>query len=591
MSNKEKKSRHTVRNILIVLLLLAIAGGGAFVYITRTNNLKPAEYERKDIWLASEGSDIELVRGTDTVERDILGRITKRTYEFGEGISLPRGTAAVLINDPALDEDGNVIYDKIEYGGEVYYILPESHADTLSECVKEKEKYVRTSVTIYQNEKEARIAGFARKGSKLDIIGYDELKADGSIEMYKVKYGDTEGFVFSKYLVDTQEEADSVYNVNGIADSHADDVLADLELYGGDPKKLDFYPCEKPVFEDNEFCEDVRAMYLSVACSYYIDSYIDVAKAHGVNAMVVDIRDDVVAFDADVVKEMSPNSLLYYGADDYPNMIKKIKDAGLYCIGRIVCFKNPWYAADHPEDCYPDYYGELIPSVYSRDVWYYNVQLAIEAVRKFGFDEIQFDYVRFDETAWYKCDRGDFNFGENLYNEDKCEAVQNFLFYATDMVHREGAYVSMDCFGEPASGYVCSYGQHWAAMSNIVDAISAMPYTDHFDRNPSLWEYPYYTLYNWGKGAAAENATIATPATIRTWITAYSVPYFYADEDKIYYGAPEVSDQAQGLWDAGCTGGFMAWNIACDVYRYDVIDWAWSKDYANSDGTIYRPWY
>ena len=35
-------------------------------------------------------------------------------------------------------------------------------------------------------------------------------------------------------------------------------------------------------------------------------------------------------------------------------------------------------------------------------------------------------------------------------------------------------------------------------------------------------------------------------------------------------------------------GGFMAWNIACDPYRYDYISWAWAKDYAHSDGTIYR---
>ena len=63
---------------------------------------------------------------------------------------------------------------------------------------------------------------------------------------------------------------------------------------------------------------------------------------------------------------------------------------------------------------------------------------------------------------------------------------------------------------------------------------------------------------------------------------------FYAEEDKIYYGAEEVSDQAQALWDAGLTGGFMTWNIACDPYRYDYISWAWAKDYAHSDGTIYR---
>ena len=581
---------NTAKIYILILLLAAM-----LICFAACGEEAPVEHDVFDAYLASEGEEIILYHGEKTEETNIFGKVKSWSWEFTEEGSAVRGTNVILVDDPAVDMDGNVLYDRILLNDTEYFIDQGSHVPYFEGCVLEKEKYVRTPVTIYQKADEARIAGFARKGSKLKVTGFDGFKEDGSVEMYCVKYGDTEGWVFSKYLADTQEEADAVYNVNGIADSHADDYLEGLELYGGDPSKLDFYPFEKARFEDNPFCEDVRAMYLSVACSYDIDWYISIAQAHGINALVIDIRDDVVGFDADVVREMSPFSYewLYYGADTYGEMIQKAKDAGLYVIGRIVCFKNPWYATDHPEDCYWDYWHEdLLPSVYSRDVWYYNVQLAIEAVRKFGFNEIQFDYVRFDETSWYKCDAGDFDFGENLYDEDKCEAVQNFIFYATDMVHREGAYVSIDCFGEPANGYVCSYGQHWAAMSNIVDAISAMPYTDHFSHDyPALWEYPYYTIKEWGDGAFIQQQTIATPAVVRTWITAYSVPYFYAEEDKIYYGAEEVSDQAQALWDAGLTGGFMAWNIACDPYRYDYISWAWAKDYAHSDGTIYRYWY
>ena len=568
--------------LLVCLLLTGLAACGEEA---------PVEHDVFDSYLASTGEEITLYTGEKTEEKNLFGKVKSWEWSFSEAGSAVRGTNIMLVDDPAEDMDGNILYDRIILNGDEYFISKDAHVFHREESVQEKEMFVRTAATIYQTEKDALIAGFARKGSRLEILGYDCLKEDGSVEMYKVKLGDTEGWVFAKYLVSTQEEADAVYNVDGCADSHANDYLKDTELYGGDPSKLDYYPFEKPRFEDNPFCEDVRAMYLSVACSYDIDWYISIAKTHGINALVIDIRDDVVGFDADVVREMSPFSYawLYYGADTYGEMIQKAKDAGLYVIGRIVCFKNPWYATDHPEDCYWDYYHEdLLPSVFSRDVWYYNVELAIEAIRNFGFNEIQFDYVRFDETSWWKCDSGDFDFGENLYGEDKCEAVQNFIFYATDMVHREGAYISIDCFGEPAGGYVCSYGQHWAAMSNIVDAISAMPYTDHFTRDPVFWEYPYYTIKEWGDGAAVQQKTIPTPATVRTWITAYSVPYFYADEDKIYYGAEEVSDQAQALWDAGLTGGFMGWNIACDPYRYDAISWAWAKDYAHSDGTIYR---
>ena len=238
------------------------------------------------------------------------------------------------------------------------------------------------------------------------------------------------------------------------------------------------------------------------------------------------------------------------------------------------CFKDDQYAADHPEDCYYDYDGGLWPSAYQRDVWYYKVSLALEAIDKFGFDEIQFDYVRFDEFAWYKDEYGDGNYNTE-YGEDKCEAVQGFLYYACDMIHKKDVYVSVDVFGESSYGYVTSYGQYWPAISNIVDAISGMPYTDHFgSEDPSYWEDPYGTLYWWGGLAAPLQKSIPTPAIARTWITGYNTPCW---DPYLYYGANEINLQAAGLRDAGLDGGFLVWNGGSDLQKYYDIGWAWQS--------------
>ena len=161
----------------------------------------------------------------------------------------------------------------------------------------------------------------------------------------------------------------------------------------------------------------------------------------------------------------------------------------------------------------------------------------MEAVELMGFNEIQFDYVRFPDSTWYYEDRGIIDF-RNTYGETKAQAVQRFLMYATDILHEHNAYVSADVYGESAYNYVTAYGQYWTAISNVVDVISGMPSPDHFsawgDWLP--WEHPYDTLYDWGEYVMIRQSETATPAIVRTWIQAYNA----IREPYNYYGPEEV---------------------------------------------------
>lgn len=467
----------------------------------------------------------------------------------------------------------NKSYTKIDYDKSIYYVDSGSLVKDAKSAVLEKVKYVRTSVTVYQNSEDSKIESFIKKGNKIDVTDYDKLLEDGSVNMYKIKNDNTEGWVYGKYLVNDEETANEVYNENSVYDTHKDRKYGLRELYGGKASTLDYYPYERVEFENNKLLKSAKAMYLNAGTIGSIDSYLKIAKENGVNAIVVDIKDGALAYSSEVAKEISPTAYKTAINDNslYKAAIDKIKEAGIYAIGRIVVFNDTHYAKDHPEDCIN---STGWPSAYSRNVWYYNVELAKEAAREMGFNEIQFDYVRFPENAYnLSIAKADF---KNKYDEEKAEAVQNFLFYATDQIHKDGIYLSVDVFGECSSEYVTAYGQYWPAISNIVDAISSMPYTDHFGRSVDTWTNAYQTVNNWAKGASARQKEIPTPAVARTWITAYDTPYW---NPKVIYNASKIEDQVRALYDAGLDGGFITWNSASSLAKYEQIKSAFAKNY------------
>lgn len=560
MEKRRRKRKIKIKRVLLAAFILIILLGGIILLI---NKGKKLVINKNTMYLAS---DTNIVKIYILDEEDNLK----------EEKELNRGTKVTSYNESIEKEEKK--YTKIEYEKNNYYVDSKSLVKDIKDSVLEKEKYVRTSVTVYENEQDSKIASFIKKGNKLDVIGHDKLLEDGNVNMYKIKYDSIEGWVYAKYLVDDEESALANYNENSVYDTHKDRKYKGRELYGGKASTLDYYPYERVEFEDNKLLKNAKSMYLNAGTIGSIDSYLKIAKENGVNAIVVDIKDGALAYSSDVAKEISPTA--YNTAindnDTYKAAIDKIKDAGIYAIGRIVVFNDVHYGKDHPEDCISSTASSrLWPSAYSRGAWYYNVELAKEAVEKMGFNEIQFDYVRFPEDAYNMSIKGNTDF-KNKYDEEKAEAVQNFLFYATDQIHKTGAYLSVDVFGECSGEYVTAYGQYWPAISNIVDAISSMPYTDHFGRTIDTWTNAYQTVYNWAKGAATRQTEIPTPAVARTWITAYDTPYW---KPTVVYGASKIEDQVRALYDAGLDGGFITWNSASSLAKYEQIKSAFAKNY------------
>ena len=565
-----KKKRVKVGKLLLFIIIIAIITLGVIFGIKKifgsSNIIIKKSYDK---YLASENNVVSIYEYSKNEDG---------TEVLNKSEDITRGTKISTKNDKFTYEEKE--YTLINYNDKEYYVLSNELVDNEKDVVLEKNKFVRTSVTVYKNEVDSKIESFIKKGNELEILGYDKLLDNGNVNMYKIKKDDISGWVYAKYLVNDEDSALANYNENSVYDTHKDRKYGSRELYGGKASTLDYYPFERVSFEDNKLLETAKSMYLNAGSNVInnIDSYLDIAKNNGVNMIVVDIKDGALAYSSEVAKEysMTAYNTAINSNEKYKSAIDKIKEAGIYVVGRIVVFNDVHYGKDHPEDCITSSASSrLWPSAYSRGAWEYNVELAKEAIRTMGFNEIQFDYVRFPEDAYNMSVKGNTDF-KNKYDEEKAEAVQNFLFYAVDQIHKEGAYLSVDVFGECSSEYVTAYGQYWPAISNIVDAISSMPYTDHFGRNNDTWSNPYKTVYNWAVGAAKRQTEIPTPAIARTWITAYDTPYW---NPKVVYDASKISDQAKALVDAGLKGGFITWNSASSLSKYQQIKSAFSKDY------------
>lgn len=566
MSKKKRKLR-TGRVIRCLVLLIALFGTSYLCFSLL-----------KNMFVKEELNISFLASSTTTIELYDLDLVKKET--------VIRGTE-VKSYDKKINKENNE-YKKIVYDNNKYLVLASNLSENKTDVVKETSMYVRTTLTVYKDF-DGSILGTLKKGSKVDITGYDKIDKDGIVNMYKIAYQETEGYVYSKYLVDNEAGSLLNYDESGTYQKHLNrkDTMG---LGGGDAGTLDYYPYEKPKFEDNTIPDEARTLYLIGYGQTLtnIDKYIELAKNSNINAFVVDIKDGYMAYESEVAKKYSMSN--YKSAscyfDTYKKAIKKLKDAGFYVIGRINVFKDSLYAKDNVDQAIANMDGTLAthngaywPSVFQRGVWEFNVGIAKEAVKEFGFNEIQFDYARFPDNIYGREKRGEINL-RNDYKESKAEALQQFLFYACDEIHKMGAYVSVDVFGESAYTYVTGYGQYWPAMSNIVDAISAMPYPDHFNSHEFgiteiVWTVPYKVISAWAERAATRQKEIPTPAIVRTWVQAYNAIRSPYNE----YGPDQVADQIKALYDNGLTGGFITWNAVSSLTKYTYIAPAFTKKY------------
>lgn len=456
-----------------------------------------------------------------------------------------------------------------------------------------RQVYAKVACNVLKDMESAEIVGLAKKGESLLVLrpAFSFISDTTKIDNFKVRLEDgTVGYVYSKYLCSDKDEAKERYNAQQLDSLHS---LAINKFGGGDPLGCDYYLREKPVFPNNVMPQACYSLYLTsnYAVLSNIDAYIKLAKETKINTFVIDIKEDgLPGYKAEAMNKYAPSA--YKRAQDneqlYRNVVEKLHDNGFWVVGRIVTFKDYHFTKDNP-DCalWDKEAGTMLyhnksnwPSAYSRKVWEYNVALAKESVQKIGFNEINFDYVRFPD----RMNSIEHNIEmRNTYAESKIQAIQRFVTYAVDELHKLGVYVSIDVFGEAANpGYTTAYGQYWPAISNVADVMSGMPYPDHFTNGyygiQKPWNHPYEIMKAWGARVQARQAETPSPAIVRTWVQAYHVMK-HVDRNGIDYDAENVEKEIRGLYDADLTGGYVTWLSSSNIERYRRQAAAFNIDY------------
>lgn len=343
-----------------------------------------------------------------------------------------------------------------------------------------------------------------------------------------------------------------------------------MELLDESLRNLDLSPQDKAEYPNNPPVE-VRGVYVTLysASGARLDQLIEMSKRTKINAFVIDVKDDNgnMLFATETADKYSPEANKKAPIKDVKAFMQKLKDNNIYAIARIVSFKDPAYAKLHPERAivykdtgkpFTNSDGLIWASAHDRELWQYNLGVAKEAA-EVGFNEIQFDYVRFPASNGGKLDKVlDYR---NETNESKPETIQNYLKEARKQLSPLGVYISADIYGLVGSvSDDMALGQYWEAVSNVVDYVCPMMYPSHYANGtyglsvPDA--YPYETIYHSTKDSVNRNKNIQTPAIIRPWIQDFTAAWV---KGHIKYGVPELEKQIKALDENGVKE-YLLWN-------------------------------
>jgi hypothetical protein len=304
-----------------------------------------------------------------------------------------------------------------------------------------------------------------------------------------------------------------------------------------------------------EVPDEVRGVHVTMALASLPGKVAEYLALPGLNTIELDVKDENgrVGFVPSSVPlaRRTGAAVSYYKAKQ---VARQVHARGVYLIGRVVTFEDPVLAAKRPELAIRTSDGSIWhnnaglgwTNPYDRRVWRYNVDLAAAAVQA-GFDEIQFDYVRFPSDGDLSLIRY-----PGKHAQAMTWTVPAFVQYAAKRLHPLGARVSVDVFGLSATRDL-GIGQFPRRVSRYVDAVYPMVYPSHYnpgeygisDPNAAPGQTVTRSLQDF------ERALEGRKARLTPWLQDFSLGRTYAIEDVLSQVAA-----ARGRH----TGGFLLWN-------------------------------
>lgn len=333
---------------------------------------------------------------------------------------------------------------------------------------------------------------------------------------------------------------------------------------------------EKPAFVVTHIYtpEPVKAVYMTswaAGSGKFREELFDLIDNTEINAVVIDIKDYTgrVSFITDdpVLESFGSTEKRI---PDIKEFIGKLHEKGAYVIGRISVFQDSYLVTKHPEwavktkigENWKDRKGIMWLDAGAKPVWDY-IAIIGEQAYKVGFDELNFDYIRFPSDG---------NMQDITYvwsnGRERTEVMREFFSFLSDRFFQLGIPISADFFGlvTSATGDL-GIGQVLEDALPYFDFVAPMVYPSHFGygfngiARPA--EYPYEVVkYSMDKAVAKVISATSTPSKLRPWLQSFDLGAKYTPA--------MVRAQIQATYDAGLNS-WMLWN-AGSVYNKDSLE-------------------
>ncbi len=308
-----------------------------------------------------------------------------------------------------------------------------------------------------------------------------------------------------------------------------------------------------------------KALYLSYWAAENRDRrehLLQLLAQTGMNALVIDIKSTRgdVAFSSKLSLPRKVGALRARTLKDLPQFLAQLKALGIYTIARLAVFKDGRLANGRPGLAVQVSEGEVWTDneqvawtdPFQQQVRDYNIDLA-EEVAVLGFDEIQFDYIRFPA-------RSDLLFSQPNSGDNRVSAINTFLAQAKERLAPYPVMTAANIFG-----YICwkpkdqKIGQRLVEMSNYVDYLSPMLYPSGFPDGIPGFAVPVAHNYEVIAHSLRKGVKLSglDPVRFRPWLQAFRDYAF----DRRSYRAEDIHAQINASDQSG-SSGWMLWNAA-----------------------------
>lgn len=306
-----------------------------------------------------------------------------------------------------------------------------------------------------------------------------------------------------------------------------------------------------------------------------LEKILGIAEASEINALVIDVKNDegLVAWKSDIEIVNRVGSNWNTPMKNFDTLMNYLKEKEIYTIARIVAFKDPYFAKNNPDHAiqlsaggvYHDKSGFAWVNPFDEYIWKYVVSVSQEAALR-GFDEIQYDYVRFPDNAKYY---NQITYFPGRNDRDKDEAIRDFLLFARESLEPYNVHVSADVFGVVTHSWDDKpedIGQTWRMVANSTEYICPMIYPSHYGSGfygfnvPD--QYPYEVVRTALLEALERNAAQRDPAIIRSWYQGFTATWV---KGYIPYEEDAIGKQIAAGVELGLNE-YIIWNASNTYY-------------------------